>query len=83
MSMWGGRFAAPTADIFKRFNDSLPFDYVLAPFEVEASKAWAKALQGAGIVSAEECEALIGGLEQLADELAQTPDLPVRDRAED
>lgn len=83
MSMWGGRFAAPTADIFKRFNDSLPFDYVLAPFEVEASKAWAKALQGAGIVSAEECDALIGGLEQLADELAQTPDLPVRDRAED
>lgn len=83
MSMWGGRFSAPTADIFTRFNDSLPFDYVLAPFEVIASKAWAEALQGAGIVTADECAQLQQGLDEIAIELGKTPDLPVRDRAED
>lgn len=83
MSMWGGRFEAPPAESFSRFNDSLPFDYPLAPFEVQASKAWTKALQGAGIVNAEECAQLLQGLDELALALVETPDLPVRDRAED
>ena len=83
MSMWGGRFVAPSAEIFRQFNDSLRFDYVLAPFEVQASKAWASALQGAGIISTAELAALHQGLDDIAAALAQTPDLPVRDRAED
>ncbi|RUO31742.1 argininosuccinate lyase [Aliidiomarina sedimenti] len=83
MSMWGGRFAAPSAEVFTRFNDSLPFDYVLAPYEIIASKAWSKSLQGAGIINADECQQLLQGLDELAEELKQTADLPVRDRAED
>lgn len=83
MSMWGGRFTAPSAEIFRQFNDSLRFDYVLAPFEVIASKAWASALHGAGIVTNEELNALHQGLDTIAQALEQTPDLPVRDRAED
>ena len=83
MSMWGGRFTAPSAEIFAQFNDSLPFDYVLAPFEVVASKAWAQALAGAGIINATECEQLLNGLDEIASDLEQTPNLPVKDRAED
>lgn len=83
MSMWGGRFTAPTSELFKAFNDSLPFDYVLAPFEIEASKAWAKALVQAGVVSTTERDQLLEGLGELASELQATPDLPVRDGAED
>ena len=82
-NMWGGRFSAPTAEIFTQFNDSLGFDYVLAPFEVVASKAWAEALTGAGIITISECEQLLTGLDEISRELEQTPDLPVKDRAED
>lgn len=83
MSMWGGRFEAPTAELFRHFNDSLPFDYVLAPFEVQASKAWVTALTSAGIVTEEEAVALNKGLDELALELKEQPDRPVCDGAED
>lgn len=83
MSMWGGRFSAPAAAQFSQFNDSLPFDYVLAPCELIASHAWTDALAEAGIITEDECAQLHQGLTELETELAANPRLPLDDKAED
>ena len=31
---WGGRFSEPQDPLFERLNASIPFDYVLAPFDI-------------------------------------------------
>ena len=83
MSLWGGRFSEPSAAEFKQFNDSLRFDYVLAPFDLQASKAWAGALQQAGLISTEENQQLQEALSALVKQVAQQPELPLQSDAED
>ncbi|WP_339878057.1 argininosuccinate lyase [Pseudidiomarina gelatinasegens] len=83
MSLWGGRFSQPSAAEFKQFNDSLRFDYVLAPFDIQASKAWAGALQTAGLISTEENQQLQQALSALAKAVAAEPELPLQTDAED
>lgn len=83
MSLWGGRFSEPSAAEFKQFNDSLRFDYVLAPFDIQASQAWAGALQHAGLINADENQQLQQALKELAKRVAQQPELPLQTDAED
>ncbi|WP_417659192.1 argininosuccinate lyase [Pseudidiomarina sp.] len=83
MSLWGGRFSQPSAAEFKQFNDSLRFDYVLAPFDIQASQAWAGALQTAGLISTEENQQLQQALGALAKAVAAEPELPLQTDAED
>lgn len=83
MSLWGGRFSQPSAAEFKQFNDSLRFDYVLAPFDIQASKAWAGALQHAGLITAAENSQLQQALSTLAKQVAKQPELPLATSAED
>jgi argininosuccinate lyase len=61
--LWGGRFSAPTAAEMARYNDSFRFDRRLAEADIAGSVAWAEAIEAAGLISAEECEALTQGLE--------------------
>lgn len=61
--LWGGRFAAPTADEMRRYQDSFRFDRRLAEADIAGSVAWAEAIEAAGLISTDECEALIQGLE--------------------
>lgn len=60
--LWGGRFAAPTADEMRQFNDSFRFDRRLAEADILGSVAWAHALAGAGLIATAERETLIQGL---------------------
>ena len=83
MSLWGGRFSEPSAAEFKQFNDSLRFDYVLAPFDIQASQAWAGSLQHAGLINADENQQLQQALKELAKRVAQQPELPLQTDAED
>jgi len=83
MSLWGGRFSEPSAAEFKQFNDSLRFDYVLAPFDLQASQAWAGALQSAGLISTAENQQLQQALAELAQAVAAEPQLPLATDAED
>ncbi|WP_417441866.1 argininosuccinate lyase [Idiomarina sp.] len=73
MALWGGRFAAGPDAAFQQFNDSLPFDYVLAEQDITGSKAWANALQKVGVLSAEECEQLQQALDELLGEVRSDP----------
>ncbi|OLB51442.1 MAG: argininosuccinate lyase [Gemmatimonadetes bacterium 13_2_20CM_2_65_7] len=51
-------------------NRSLPVDHRLWPQDVAASKAWVHALCQAGVVTANEEAQLLGGLDRVADQLA-------------
>ena len=63
--MWGGRFDEPPDREFFAFQRSLRFDAALLPQEIAASRAWASALAGAGILTAAEAETIRGALEEI------------------
>ncbi len=71
MKLWGGRFGGATAADMAAFGDSLPFDRRLADADVRGSLAWATALVGAGVLTAEEGAAMRHGLEAVRRELAE------------
>ncbi len=73
MALWGGRFAAGPDAAFQQFNDSLPFDYVLAEQDITGSKAWANALHKVGVLSTEECQQLQQALNELLSEVREDP----------
>ncbi len=67
--LWGGRFSASPAEAFERLNASIPFDVRLAPYDVRGSIAHARMLGKTGIVSPEESEELVRGLEAVLGEV--------------
>lgn len=83
MSMWGGRFQGLTAEEFRVFNDSLRFDYKLAPFELSCCLAWVEVLHDKAVLNQDEFERLYSALEQLAQDIEKNPSLPLTAGAED
>jgi len=67
---WGGRFSEATDPTVERFSASIHFDKVLARHDIRGSKAQARMLGQAGLIGADEAEALIAGLDQIAAEIA-------------
>jgi argininosuccinate lyase len=63
------RMAVPPADVFRRLNDSLAFDWRLAPYDVQQSLAHASMLAARGIISESDREALHAALETVATEV--------------
>lgn len=68
MALWGGRFSTGPDQAFKQFNDSLPFDYQLVEQDIVGSIAWAGALKQVEVLSSDEYEQLVAGLNALLDE---------------
>ncbi len=65
MPMWGGRFDKSTDALVRRFNASLPFDKRLYNEDISGSIAWARGLQHAGMLTSDEGERIVSGLEQV------------------
>jgi argininosuccinate lyase len=63
------RFAEPPHDAFRRLNDSIRFDWRLALYDVEQSRAHALMLAERGIISAEDRDELHRGLDLVEREL--------------
>jgi hypothetical protein len=63
--LWGGRFTEKPHETFAEFNDSFRFDRRLFAADVRGSMAHAKGLERAGLISADELDAIVGGLSQL------------------
>jgi argininosuccinate lyase len=63
------RIAVPQDDVFRRLNDSLAFDWRLAPYDVEQSVAHASMLAASGIISTEDRDVLHAALSRVADEV--------------
>ncbi len=68
--LWGGRFAKGTDALVHEFNASLRFDVRLAEQDIAGSQAWARGLVGAGVLTSAEADALIAGLTEVGEELA-------------
>lgn len=68
--MWSGRFREPLDAQFESWQRSLPFDWRLLPQEISASKAHARALAAAGILTAAELETTLGGLTRVLTRVA-------------
>ncbi|MBX3059061.1 MAG: argininosuccinate lyase [Anaerolineae bacterium] len=66
--LWGGRFAGETDLLVHEFNASLPFDRRLAAEDIRGSVAWARALVGAGVLTAVEAGTIVAGLAQVQTE---------------
>ena len=69
MTLWGGRFRGKLDPSAWSLNASLPIDQRLASQDVRGSLAWARALEKAGVLSAEESAHIQSGLEKVAEEL--------------
>jgi len=63
------RFHEPQHRDFQRLNNSIDFDQRLWPQDIAQSRAHARMLAERGIISAEDRDALLAGLEQVASEL--------------
>jgi argininosuccinate lyase len=71
MTLWSGRFSTKLDEKAWALNASLPFDRRLAPQDVRASSAWAGALQKAKVLSPEEHEQIVAGLNTIQEEFAR------------
>jgi argininosuccinate lyase len=68
--LWGGRFDAGPADAMAILSRSTHFDWRLAPYDLAGSRAHARALHRAGLLTDGELAAMINGLDALASEVA-------------
>ena len=68
MSLWGGRFSEPTDDDLRILNDSLDFDKRMYAQDIAGSIAYAQAIAEVGVITAEEANTIIQGLEQVRGE---------------
>jgi argininosuccinate lyase len=63
--MWSGRFREPLNTRFEAWQRSFPFDVRLISEEVEASKAHARMIAAAGILTEAELAIMIDGLDRV------------------
>lgn len=69
--LWGGRFDKPPDELFARFNNSFHFDWRLYDADIRGSLAYARALEGADLLTAAEADAIVRGLGQVRAEFAR------------
>ena len=72
--LWGGRFTGTADPAFAKFNSSFAFDRRLFEVDIRASIAHCNALQGVGVLSAEEGEQIEAGLQSILDEATSRAD---------
>ncbi|HUR76014.1 MAG TPA: argininosuccinate lyase [Sporichthya sp.] len=65
LRLWGGRFASGPADALAALSVSVHFDWRLAPYDIAGSKAHARVLHRAGLLSEEDLAGMLGGLTRL------------------
>jgi argininosuccinate lyase len=68
-SLWGGRFEGGPAAALAALSKSTHFDWVLAPYDIAASKAHARVLHRAGLLTDEQRDGLLAGLDSLGNDL--------------
>ncbi|OBJ01181.1 argininosuccinate lyase [Mycobacterium alsense] len=69
-SLWGGRFADGPSDALAALSRSTHFDWVLAPYDIVASRAHTVILFRAGLLTEEQRDGLLAGLDSLAEDVA-------------
>src|SRR5919108_4700012 len=71
MTLWNGRFTRSLDPSAWALNTSLPFDQRLALQDVRGSIAWAGALQNVGVLTYEDHEQIVNGLQLIEKEFVE------------
>ncbi|CAD5117611.1 DgyrCDS6366 [Dimorphilus gyrociliatus] len=66
--LWGGRFDGEPDEIMRALNDSIHYDKTLWKVDLKGSKAYAKSLAKTGLITENECELLVNGLDKVGEE---------------
>ena len=69
-ALWGGRFSGGPSEAMFALSVSTHFDWVLAPYDVLASKVHAKVLHKAGLLSDGDLNTMLSGLTELGEKVA-------------
>ncbi|MFW3386461.1 UNVERIFIED_CONTAM: argininosuccinate lyase [Kocuria sp. CPCC 205274] len=64
-ALWGGRFAGGPADALAALSRSTHFDWRLAPYDIAGSRAHARVLRTAGLLTDDELEGMLDALDRL------------------
>ncbi|MER0092534.1 argininosuccinate lyase [Corynebacterium sp. KPL2838] len=75
-ALWGGRFSGGPSEAMFALSVSTHFDWVLAPYDVLASKAHAKVLHKAGLLSDADLDTMLSGLTELGEKVASGKFVP-------
>ena len=78
-SLWGGRFAGGPAEALARLSVSVQFDWRLAPYDIAASRAHARVLSRAGLLTADELGRTLAALDDLEAACASREFVPTAD----
>ncbi|MDT4924354.1 MAG: argininosuccinate lyase [Pseudonocardiales bacterium] len=65
--LWGGRFAGGPSDALAKLSLSVHFDWRLAQYDLLASKAHARVLHSAELLTDDECTRMLLALDELAE----------------
>lgn len=68
--LWGGRFSEPTDAFVEAFTASVEFDQRMYRQDIEGSRAHARMLNKVGVLSDQDSEAILKGLDQVEQEIA-------------
>ncbi|MBL8132218.1 MAG: argininosuccinate lyase [Anaerolineae bacterium] len=71
MMLWGGAFEAPTDEQVRRLNDSIGYDQRMYAEDIAGSIAYAQAIAAAGVITPQESEQIVAGLERVLREFEQ------------
>ena len=81
--LWGGRFDKAPDELFDAFQNSFAFDCRFLPYEIAVDRAWAKALQRAGILTETEVQQTLTALNKIAERADRDPMWLADSNAED
>jgi argininosuccinate lyase len=66
-ALWGGRFAGGPSDALAALSRSTHFDWRLVPYDLAGSRAHARVLHRAGLLTDEQRDGLLEGLDRLGE----------------
>ena len=79
LSLWGGRFATGPAAALAALSASVQFDWVLAPYDLAGSRAHARALHAADLLTADQLAGLLDALDRLEADAVRGAFVPTPD----
>jgi argininosuccinate lyase len=77
VSLWGGRFAGGPSAALAALSASVHFDWVLAPYDLAGSRAHARVLHAAGLLTVEQLDRLLAALDRLEADVVSGAFVPV------
>ncbi|XP_059829180.1 argininosuccinate lyase [Hypanus sabinus] len=66
--LWGGRFVGSIDPIMEKFNASISYDQRMWAADIQGSKAYAKALEKAGLLTKSELDQILSGMDKIHEE---------------